>query len=99
MNTLTKIQTITGPTPNVSFEIIKKMNKKNLEEIEETRNKFKAQKSNSRIYPQLPPTNGVVSFIIIGFFVSLVCSCNNNLFISSNGKIREKNILWCYSMN
>lgn len=81
---------LTGITPNVHFEDMKNMKQKKQEKIEQNRDKFKTEhKSKQGIYPQLP--TGVVILIMFGLLIGLVCPCDNNLFVSSNGKICEKN--------
>lgn len=81
-------------TPNVGFNDIKKdMNENKMKKILQKRDEFKStQNSNSqiipRIYPELP---GIVIMIILGLLIGLASSCENNLFILSNGKICESN--------
>lgn len=71
-----------------------------LKKIKQKRSKFTQNNSESqlqsRIYPQLqsriyPELPTVVILIIFGLLIGLVSSCDNDLYISSNGKICEKN--------
>lgn len=93
---ITEMKEITGMTPNVVFKDLKHLNQDKMEKIVQNREKFKCWNNsrkiaqiNSRIYPHLP--TDIVILIIFGLLVGLVFGCDNNLFVSSNGKICEKN--------
>lgn len=95
---ITEMKEITGITPNVIFKDTRNVNEEKMEKILQNREKFKCTNNSkefahsrnySRIYPHLPID--IVILIIFGLLIGLVCACDNNLFVSSNGKICEKN--------
>lgn len=91
IKTVTEMKEITGTISNVNFKDIKNMKEQKLEKIKKNRENFKSTVLSNRrsLYPRLPTE--VVVLIICGLLICSVFSCDNNLFVSSNGKICEKN--------